>query len=234
MARGTPLAVLVLFAVSFFTPRGAAGQATTPAPNGRIHTKVITAGPAARKVEVELLNLESLAVPPRVGIRADEEFVPASGSVQWSGLPPGRYVLGVNITRPATKDNPYPPTFYPGVRDISAAQIFELGLGQELEVPAFTLPEAPRMLTIHGSIVRTNARPVGGISVSLDSAEPYSLDSQVGTVRAEKDGRFSFTVPAGSRYRVTTVPWNGLRAISEPFELTPATAPVLLVMRPLK
>ena len=226
MARGKQLAVFVLFAVVSLSP--AAGS------NGRIVTKVVTSsGALAPKVALELFDAEGLAKRPLFGIPSDEEFVPATGLLRWSA-PPGRYVIGVNITRPATKESPYPPMFYPGVRDVAAAQVFELGSGQQLDLPPFTLPAAPLMLTIRGSIVRTDARAVGGISVFLDSAETYSVDAQIDSVQAERDGRFAFTVPAGSRYRLKTTPWKGMRAVSEPFELTQATAPVLLVMRPPK
>lgn len=141
-------------------------------------------------------------------------------------------MLGVNITQPATEDNPYAPTFFPGVRDVAAAQIIELSFGEQIELPPFTLPDPPSILTIRGSIVRADSRPVGGISVFLDSAEAHSLDRQVTSVQADKDGRFAIPAPAGSRYRVKTIPLDGMRGVSEPFELTATTAPILLVLRP--
>lgn len=211
--------------------RGCALRDLVLAPDGRVVVRLaVASGALPPKVEVELIDAETLSQPRVQSFYSEEEGIPPTGIVHWRGLPPGRYVLGVNITRPASTDNPYTPTFFPGVRDVAAAQVIELGFGQHLELPLFTLPEPPMMLAIRGSIVRADSRAVGGISVFLDSAEPYSRDAQVSSVQADRDGRFVFMAPAGSRYRVYAR-WNDLRGASEPFELTPATAPVLIVLR---
>ena len=212
--------------------RGCARRDLTVSPNGRITAEVkIASGRLPPKLELRLIDVDTLSDSYIQDFYTEEEDIPPSGIVHWQGLPPGRYVLGVNIIQPATQDNPYAPTFFPGVRDVAAAQIIELGFGERVELPPFTLPDPPPMITIRGSIVGADSRPVGGIFVFLDSAERHSLDHQVTSVQADKDGRFAIPAPAGSRYRITTIPVNGMRGVSEPFELTAATAPILLVLR---
>lgn len=39
------------------------------------------------------------------------------GQFFFEKVPPGEYLLGVNLTRPPTAGNPFPPTYYPGTTD---------------------------------------------------------------------------------------------------------------------
>jgi len=103
--------------------RGCALRDLTVAPDGRIVTVVaVASGALPPKVELELIDVTTLTQPPVDSYSSEDEEIGPPGIVRWRGVPPGRYVLGVNITRPATKENPYAPIFYPGVRDVAAAQ----------------------------------------------------------------------------------------------------------------
>src|SRR5581483_5981134 len=51
-------------------------------------------------------------------------------------LPPGHYLLGLNAYLPVSRGTvPYPPTYFPGVNNRSAAQVINLALGERKVLP---------------------------------------------------------------------------------------------------
>ena len=213
--------------------RGCAIEDFRLATDGRVHLKAAnTAIDPAKPLTLELIDADKPIVPgfTPVAIARSE----ANGDVTWRQVPPGRYLIGLNVTHEPDPDRPYPPTFYPGVPDRSAAKVIEVALGAHVTLPPFPIPERRRTLPIRGTVVRTDSRPVAGEGVSLISAEPHSNGQGIATERTDKNGRFTFTGVEGMRYRVRRYLEKGITVDSEPFELTPATAPILLVMRSQK
>ena len=212
--------------------RGCAHTTFYLVPNGRVHLKVTNVAINPTKpLALELIEVAALADPderPAAGYRWASAVT--TGDVQWEQLAPGRYVVALNVVRGADHDQPYRPTFYPGVTDLKDAKVIDVALGERIDLPAFRIPDAEARLTVRGSIVRPNASNVRGAQVALLSDDPYSRGRVVSTAQSDAQGRFTLGGVEGRRYRVRAFV-DSVRVSSEPFELTPATAPLLLVVR---
>ena len=77
----------------------------------------------------------------------------ASGRFEFRSLDAGEYVLGVNLNRAPSSDNPYSPLYYPGVPDRAGATVFSVGAGRSPELDApFVLPPALATRTLRVSV----------------------------------------------------------------------------------
>ena len=146
--------------------------------------------------------------------------------MEWAQLPPGRYLLGVNLTKPPTPEQPYPRTFYPGVSDPAAAMVIQVGPGERVELEPFTYPGPMRVIPIRGTAVRPNSQVAPDINIQLLTAEGRFVAS----TRTDREGRFTLQGMEGLRYQVRAIAPD-LKIEINPFELTSATAPILVVLR---
>ena len=211
-------------------PRGCAAADFYLRADGRVHLKVTdVAIPPTKAPSLELIEVDALSDPPAMR-RSTHASAVTTGDVMWELVPPGRYVIGLNITWGPNLEHPYPATFYPGVADVKDARVIEVRLGERVELPPFKFPQAQPTLSFRGSIVRKDASEVAGANVALISDAAYSKGRVVSVAQSDRAGRFTLNGVAGWRYRVRTVS-AGVTIISEPFELTPATAPLLVVFR---
>ena len=88
---------------------------------------------------------------------------------------------------------------------------------------------AQTRLDVRGSVVRPNARAARNVNVSLYQVGADAREV-VGTMVTDRRGAFSFTAPVSRRYLVVAS-LGDERGEVGPFELTEATAPVLVVLR---
>ena len=213
-------------------PRGCARADLFIVPDGRITVPVkLASGAIPPQADIQLVFVESLHQHYH---RAYEPFSYDSktGLAVWSRLPPGRYALGINITTTPSRENPIAPVFYPGVKELAKAAVMTLGPGERVTLDPFQLPPPAPMLEVRGTVVRPDSRTVAGLNVRLESGEQYSEGQMIDSAETDKQGRFVLQGVTGSRVRVVAY-WTALVS-SEPFELTPATAPILIVLRPKK
>lgn len=134
-----------------------------------------------------------------VGAQADDQ-----GRFEFRGVPPGRFLLGVNLGEgpPDTGWNLFPRTFFPGTPDRSKAAIIELPEAGEKLNMNFQLP--PRLVSrlIRGSVVLSNGKPAPCAMTGLIDAR-FAKDHFGGThVRVEKDGHFTRGAVDGYKYAV--------------------------------
>jgi hypothetical protein len=80
-----------------------------------------------------------------------------SGEFEFAALPPGDYVLGVNLGRPQSGP-PYPPTYFPGTPNRAEARTIQLGEGTVQENVDLVMP--PRLAT--GRLVLRPATAASG------------------------------------------------------------------------
>jgi len=137
-----------------------------------------------------------------------------SGGYEFTAVPAGKYAIDIAV----------PDT----LRAFGSREI-ELVDARGCKYNDFILSPNER-ITIRGAVVRADSRAVAGASIFLDSAEPHSMGTRVASVKADQEGRFAIPAVAGSRYRVSAV-GGSLRGSVDTFELTPATAPILIVLR---
>ncbi|HYG81588.1 MAG TPA: carboxypeptidase regulatory-like domain-containing protein [Pyrinomonadaceae bacterium] len=133
------------------------------------------------------------------------------GSFQYTNLPPGRYVLGVNTFDAPDEDLPYRKTFYPSTTDQSAAEIISLDEGQHLAGIDFRLPPALVAREITGVVVWPDGRPAAGAEISLK--EVGSGRAAKWGVKTDPKGLFKLQGYEGLPYRVeASIPadpnWN--------------------------
>lgn len=90
------------------------------------------------------------------------------------------------------------------------------------------IADYPEDLPVHGTVVRPNSRAAANVKVILYRADRPG--EEVATAISDRRGRFSMRVPAGRRYLVVGTIGNERGEVG-PFELTAATAPILIVLR---
>jgi hypothetical protein len=202
--------------------------------DGRIAGRLVGArGQSPGIVAVDLLPVED-----GKQLRALWAVTEQDGSFEFKDLPPGRYVLGVNIGDAPDKDLPYKTTYYPSTPELKAANVLKLGEGQHLSGIEFRLPPPLKRRAITGVVVWPDGRPVARGEVSLTevaSGRPAGMDAKV-----DAGGRFSIEAFEGVRYKLSaSVPadpkWNpdsgqGVELLVSPeVEVTPSARP-----RPLR
>ncbi|HKO46038.1 MAG TPA: carboxypeptidase-like regulatory domain-containing protein [Pyrinomonadaceae bacterium] len=167
-------------------------------PDTRVTGKVLdSAGLPAADVLMELIPIGNNTRAFGMYVRSDSE-----GRYEMKLVAPGRYLLGVRIAGSAGATYvPFPQTFYPGVSEKSEATIITLSEGQQFEANDLILP--PRFVErqLNGIVLDASGQPVRGATVWLkeiqykDRDMPYSRET-------DQDGRFTFPVFEGVRYRL--------------------------------
>ena len=159
-------------------------------------------------VSGRVTNLGKPVAYARVAIvRADEKVsdinTPArfamadkDGRFLLEGIPPGNYVLGVNITAAPTEASPYRPIWSPGATTRPEAAIIEVGLGQKLTGLDLKIPRRLAERTIEGTVIWPDGRPAAKVHVHLASSALMRSGRGTGGVNSvptDKRGRFKIT-----------------------------------------
>lgn len=156
----------------------------------------------------------------------DHEFAQTdeTGKYTFAGLREGQYLVGVNIGRTPEIGQPYPQTFYPGVREAAQARVISLEQGQTLSTIDFSLP--PRLVEreVTGTIVWPDGSPV--TRMSPDSSPnlgpglfildplfkffPMNMMKKDGqySAKVDKEGHFSFLGFEGYSYVIHVHAFN--------------------------
>jgi hypothetical protein len=128
--------------------------------------------------------------PARVAM-ADKD-----GRFLLEGVPPGNYILGVNITAAPVKRSPYRPTWYPDAATRPAAAIIEVGLGQKLSGYDIIIPRRLAERTIEGTVIWPDGRPAAIAHVHLASSalmQSGLVTGGLNFVPTDRRGRFKIT-----------------------------------------
>ena len=177
--------------------RGCAAVAYYIQDNGRLSGSVIDAEgqPVARIV----VTVHDPASDPRekwVTLdRTDSE-----GRFNFSAIPAGRYLLGVNFNRfpePNDPTNAYPPTFFPGVVDQPSAEIITLAPGEKrtgLEIRMLLRRSAS---VIKGQVVWADGSPVATARLIVIDISHGNLNPRMGEV--DQQGRFTINGYVGQK-----------------------------------
>jgi hypothetical protein len=110
-------------------------------------------------------------------------------------VPPGDFVLGVNINGPPGEQHagraPFPPTYYPGVPTRADARIIHVQSAQQLVGFELRLPPRLKQRTITGRVAWPDGKPALGAFVELKDSEFPASNVDLG--RAGRDGSFTVT-----------------------------------------
>lgn len=177
--------------------RGCAGADFYAQLDGEISGRVLDAdGRPAVNVKVDLIPADGAASasPP-----ARWRYTNHEGDYKIDWVPPGRFLLGVNLVGSQSGRCPYPRTYYPGAADPTGATVVEVGEGQKLSGQDMTLSLPTEEAAIEGVAVWPDGKPAAGSVLVLHNTErPYQVT--VRQVAADAEGRFRLRGRAGCRY----------------------------------
>jgi hypothetical protein len=154
-------------------------------------------GDAGTTIPVELMAAE--AVGKRGNIEVLRTSADAGGGFEFTEVPPGRYLVGVDLITRMDPKEVFPTTFHPGTPDATAATVVELRGGEERELAPMTLPPARRAHRLVGTVVFEDGSPAVGAFISLSDGIATFRQVAVG-IKTGPDGTFTFLVHEGLSY----------------------------------
>jgi|GEM_PF-738685 len=170
--------------------------------DGRISGRLYDAQgkPLGKDVQVSLLIYEPAGNPAALISR--NEYTDAQGRYEFDGLPPGRYVLGINLDDAPTKNTPYQKMYYPSANTLAQAAVISVGEGQKINDYDLHLSKPLAERTITGTVLLQNGQPAVGARVEIYDLE--KPDKAVWGMRTETDRQGSFTIRAfkGRHYKL--------------------------------
>jgi hypothetical protein len=137
--------------------------------NGRIRGRVLLDSGEPFRGIVDLVRQGHARVVPD-----STKFTNDRGEFSFAAVPPGQYLLGINVSRQPSQGAPYAPTYFPGTTDKSEATPVVVGQGTE-----------------HAEIdwVVNSKLPEGGIEVTLDSHGQVQKEMGVCVTMFDADNR---------------------------------------------
>jgi hypothetical protein len=225
--------------------RGCAHVFFGVADNGRVGGKVSDVeGRPAAGVLVTLIKADD---PDPVSLNARLERADGEGRYAFKGVPPGRYLIAVNLNRfpqPEDVTGAYPRTYYPGAAQAEQAEAVSVGAGEVVKDRDITLPPRRAASVVEGVVVWEDGSPVRSSSVSFRDVTYHDPGIDNG-IQSDAQGRFrikgyqgqTLLISAGSgRQFVGDWRRDGPMERSEPVRLTLAnpTEPVRIVVTKLR
>ncbi|HEV2861245.1 MAG TPA: carboxypeptidase regulatory-like domain-containing protein [Pyrinomonadaceae bacterium] len=183
--------------------RGCASAHFAAIPNGVVSGRVVTAeGEPVAKAKVVLVRAD-LEGPGGMGDEAGVDYMEdKEGRFEIGQVPPGEYVLGVNVTWMPQPHSPYPPTYYPGAADRSGAAVIKVGLGERVADLLLRLPPPLAGRKVHGVVVWPDGTPAAGAEVYLSDVNYPDHTATGWDHKTDAQGRFTLTGLEGVTYRV--------------------------------
>src|SRR6185295_19140593 len=116
-----------------------------------------SSGGPAEGASVEVMAAEVVGKTGNIqSLRASSD---AGGSFEFTEVPPGRYVVGVDLNRRTDAEVVFAATFHPGTPDGTSATVVQLDGGQQRELEPMMLPPARRPYRLTGTVVFEDGRP---------------------------------------------------------------------------
>lgn len=203
--------------------------------DGRIRGVVRqSSGEPAAGVSVEVMAAES--VGKTGNIQTLRALSDAGGSFEFTEMSPGRYVVGVDLTRRMDAQVVFPATFHPGTTDAALATVVQLDGGQHRQLDPMTLPPARRPYRLTGTVVFDDGSPASGAFISLRDGSATWRQVAVG-IKTDFDGSFSFVVHQGLSYIAQASYWDEAERMQVsgsvgPFVVSGDTGPLKVVLSP--
>jgi hypothetical protein len=172
--------------------RGCAEMSFTVQFNGLISGKVTDAkGEPVKDVHISLAWADD----------QEKEFAAwtdENGHYEFHMVQPGNYFLGFNLRWVPDKDDPYPRTYYPGVKDKSDAALLTVGEGEKLKGYDLTVPSRLTERELKVTVVWPDGRPAAAATVSYEASDDQGTSlGQNGTT----DEKGTLTIRLFNNYR---------------------------------
>ncbi len=156
------------------------------------------------------------------------------GTYAIKDIPPGPYLLGINITEPPSTRLPYPRVYYPAAPVRFQAQLIEIAEGQQLTNFDFHLPRPLKEHPIPVIVTFANGQPASGAYAHLQNPEYPGEEVEGNVEHTDAEGRVTLPGLEGLRYlvRAELKLEHKKEACAEPVDVLAAgeLAPVKLVL----
>lgn len=176
---------------------------------GRIVGRLLGSdGSVVGEVRVEVTSPEarpdSVRGMPMQSARTDEH-----GFFELTELPPGRYIVGLNLAGSPNRYNPYLRTVYPGAG--LEPQVIALALGQTIDLGTWQIPPPVPFVRVAGIVIRADGTPVADVWVgALDrTGDAENKPRSAGSATSGPDGTFVLQLRQGRTYTFTARPRQG-------------------------
>lgn len=139
--------------------------------------------------------------PQREEIFGPRSMTDARGEYHISKLPPGRYIVGINLRDEPSESMPFLPTLYrePGS---DGPSVIELGNSSHVQLSVLRLPAPTAERQIAGTVTRVDGRPVGRFGVLVCEDRSGRRGDYCRSADVSADGRFSVVMLAGRTYKI--------------------------------
>jgi hypothetical protein len=133
-------------------------------------------------------------------LRARWAISDENGNFEFKDLPPGKYVLAVNLDDAPDTDQPYQTTYYPTATNLDSAQILTIGAGEKRNGIEFRLPSPLVERTITGKVVWPDGRPA--VKSTVELTDMATGRSAKWGVKVDGQGNFSLSAYDGVHYQI--------------------------------
>jgi len=195
---------------------------------GRITGRVV--GPNGRPVPKVRIETTGWDLKPHrdSGLSVAEDETDSDGYFEIERLPPGRYILGVNLRDLPNEYNPYARAVYP---DGSEPHALELALGQTIDVGTWRLPAPLAPVRVTGIVTWQDGTAAANVVIWAwdETGNPVERFRGVGGATTKTDGQFVFTVREHRIYALTARDREGRQ-----FPISPRQLDTTVPLQPLR
>ena len=171
--------------------RGCAAMSYYVKDNGRISGSVVDyEGRRVPKVMLALIQPNSDPKKEYVDLASTDD----QGVFNFSGIPPGRYLIAANFRRFPEPGDPtlaYPPVYYPSVVDQPSAEVITLKVGEKLSDYEIRLPPRRPASVLAVQIVWEDGTPAPALVVVKDVTEHKESEVMGHGFSADEQGKFT-------------------------------------------
>jgi hypothetical protein len=194
-------------------PRACSSEPFSFTDNGRIAGRVVNyKGDPPSGLNVDVVTAGNIPVPR--GIHPRTAMVGDDGSFEAGELPPGDYVVGVNLRDVPNPGVPYARAFHPG----ASSGIVTVRAGERIDLGTWQLPGPAATWIVSGVVACEDGRPAERIEIrALDVTGAGEPNDSAGRAVSAADGRFAMALWTGHRYRfVATSTQTELMLVAAP------------------
>ncbi len=137
--------------------------------SGMVSGKVVDAvGEPANQIQVNLVAFGD-------GNKEWWTWTDKEGHYEFQMVQPGSYLLGFNLKWAPDKDDPYPKTFYPGVKTRWEASLISVSEGENLKGYDMTLPPRLHEHQLKVTVVWPDGSPAVNVAVDYQMNEAWTI-----------------------------------------------------------
>jgi 5-hydroxyisourate hydrolase-like protein (transthyretin family) len=183
--------------------------------DGRVSGRLLDArGKPVAGMTISLLGADELESPFQI-VSFIKAMTNGDGAYELTKVPPGRYVVAINVERDfTTRQLLQPRIMHPGVEQTGDATTIDVGPGERVKLADWKMPPSRALVIVRGTVTTADGQPAAGVSVWLAMEADRSLRRVGGDTVTDAKGQFGLSALEGQRYRLqahrqTTTPSGG-------------------------